>query len=356
MIKVKPYIEAISAYTPPSSGLDRAEYLRLDFNENTLMPPKHVLQALKEYLDGDRIQMYPTYGKFMKILSEYVGVPTDHLMVTNGSDQGIEIILRAFLGQGDSIVLVEPAFPMFNQIVSVIGAEIDSVPLNDDLSFPDEVFLNTIKPGRSIIVIINPNNPTGTSVSRETIERAVKDYPDIPVYVDEAYYEFTGDTALDLLESSPNLLISRTFSKAFALAGLRLGYIIARPELISQFHKIRGPFDVNSLALVAAEAQLRSPEEWQKFVHKAMKESKPYLERYFKDKEVTFYPGAAHFMLVKPADRDRAVDYLRKSGILVRPQHAHLIADTFRMSVGTLAQTKRFIEVYDRYLKEIERA
>jgi histidinol-phosphate aminotransferase len=311
-----------------------------------------VREALKDYIDQSRIQMYPEYDRFLSKLSTYANVHTDQVMLSNGSDQGIEILLRAFLESGDTMVIARPEFPIFTQVAGVLNAKIREVSFGTDMAFPFDRFQNAVTKDVSLIVIINPNNPTGTPMELSQIETILANNPDIPVIVDEAYYEYTGITTLGFLEKYPNLIITRTFSKAFAMAGLRLGYVIAHPEIITQMYKIRGPFDVNSCALVAAEVQIDHPEIWMSYIREVMDISKPFLENFFMENDITFFPGAAHFMLVKPPDRDRAVEYLKHHQILVRPMVASLISDTFRMNVGTFEQTRVFAEVYKNYLQE----
>ncbi|MDM8517016.1 histidinol-phosphate transaminase [Desulfobacterales bacterium HSG16] len=351
MIKVKPCIAKMATYKPPWTNMDRSGYLRLDLNENTLNPPEHVNEALKSYINANRIMMYPDYDEFMPKLAAYTGVHKDRLMVTNGSDQAIEVILRAFLGDGDKMLMAQPGFPMFDQIAGVIGAKICGIPYWPDMNFPENKFLEAIENEKpDLVVLVNPDNPTGIPVALSFIGRVLEMIPDIPVFVDEAYFEFTGKTALELMHDHPNMIITRTFSKAFAMAGLRMGYIIAHPDIIAEFSKIRGPFDVNSLALVAAEAQIEKQNQWREFVSETMTASKPELENFFNRKQVKYYPGAANFMLVAPKDRDRAVQFLKDQDILVRPMTAPSIAHTFRMNVGVLKQTRSFIDSYDRYL------
>jgi histidinol-phosphate aminotransferase len=350
---VKTHIAALSVYKPPWSALDRTAFLRFDLNENTLPLPDCVKAALKDWIDADQIPLYPDYAAFMPALARYVGAAPEQLLVSNGSDQAIEIVLRSFLGKGDELLMAQPGFPMFNQIAGVIGAAVNGIPYTPDLRFPRQEFFAAVSPATKLIVLVNPDNPTGVSIQQDVIEEALALRPDLPVIVDEAYFEFTGVTALPLLAAHPNLIILRTFSKAFALGGLRLGHIIAHPDLISEFSKVRGPFDVNTCALTAAAAQLNDPAAtWRRFPQETMQQSKPYLETFFKENQVTYYPGAAHFLLVEPEDRDGAVAFLKEQGILVRPMVAPAISKTFRMNVGTLEQTKHFAEVYAKYLQQ----
>lgn len=341
--QVKPHIAAMSAYSPPWTNLDRKQYLRLDLNENTQAPPECVNIALRNLVDDKHLQMYPDYSSFLPKLCEYVNVEPENLIITNGSDQAIEIILRAYLAQGDAMLIAQPEFPIFSQVAKVIGAEVQGVPYNSDMSFPFEQFLKAVQSNTKLIILINPNNPTGTALTLDQIETVLAENSNLPVVVDEAYFEFTGVTSRNLLERYNNLIIIRTFSKAFAMAGLRLGYMFAHSDIISQFYKIRAPFDVNSCAIVAAEAQLENPSEWKKYVNEVMNESKPLLEKFFNEHKIDYYPGAANFMLVRPKNRDASVNYLKQQGILVRPMIAPGIEDTFRVTIGTVKDTERFI-------------
>ena len=200
-----------------------------------------------------------------------------------------------------------------------------------------------------MIVLINPNNPTGTSVSMEQIEDLLKSFPDIPVLVDEAYYKFTGETCVSLLSSHPNLIVIRTFSKALALPSLRLGYVITSPDFIFELQKIRGPYDVNVVAVLAAREQLNNPEHWQKMVKHLMDESKPAIEKYFDEQQVRYFSSKANFMLIEPYDVQQACKFLMENKILVRMMRPP-IDHTFRMSLRTRPEMQRFMDVFTRFL------
>ena len=349
-ISVRSSVATLSPYVPPWLGLDRRHYMRLDMNENTLAPPTVVQEALQTFLAQGNLQMYPDYGWFLEKLSHYTGVNAANSIVTNGSDQAIEIILRAFLEPGDGIVIARPEFPIFSHVATLLGATVQGVPFEEDFSFPLQRLLQAVDKKTKLIALINPNNPTGTAISSADIVEILQQHPNLPVIVDEAYFEFTGNTVLEYLQNQPNLIITRTFSKAFAMAGLRLGYILAHENLISEFYKIRGPFDVNSCALHAANAQIDAPEGWQHYVNEVMQHSKPLVEHYFTDRKVDHVCGSANFMLVKPKDRDNAVQHLKNQGILVRPMVAPMIANTFRLSISTLTEMQQFTKAFDACL------
>ena len=170
---VKPYIQGIQPYSPPWTKLDRTQYLRLDLNENIDPLPPPVLEALKQEVERELIGMYPEYDEFLEELAPFVGVSPQQVLISNGSDQAIELILRSFLSAGDEMVIARPEFPIFSQVASVIGATVNETPYLPDLSFPEDAFLNSISSKTQLIVLINPNNPTGTPISQSYIEKGV---------------------------------------------------------------------------------------------------------------------------------------------------------------------------------------
>jgi len=180
----------------------------------------------------------------------------------------------------------------------------------------------------------------------------LKEFPDCAVLVDEAYYEFTGKTCLSLLKKYSNLVVIRTFSKAFAIPSLRLGYVVAREEFINELLKIRGPYDVNMAALVAAQALLADQKPWQELVNHLMQEVKPQLESFLREQGVRFYPAEANFLLVEPkGGAPAAVNYLKEQGILVRAMRPPL-ENCFRMSLRRMVDMERFFGSFQDFLQK----
>ncbi|MBF0341662.1 MAG: aminotransferase class I/II-fold pyridoxal phosphate-dependent enzyme, partial [Magnetococcales bacterium] len=168
-IHVRPNIQALSAYAPPWTGLDRTRYLRLDLNENTRALPLEIRPVMERLWESGAASRYPEYTAFLPRLARHLGVGEKNLIITNGSDQGIEILLRAFLNPGDGMVVAQPEFPIFSHVAQVIGARVQGVPFDDRMIFPTERFLEAIDRHTRLIVLINPNNPTGSTVPMETI-------------------------------------------------------------------------------------------------------------------------------------------------------------------------------------------
>lgn len=349
-MKVREAILKMGCYSPPLEGRNPKDYLLLDFNESPIPPPAPVIDALVDYVQTGALQTYPAYGGFLEKLAAYAHVSAEQLILTNGSDQAIDIVLRALLNEGDEMVMAQPGFAMFFQVARSLGAAVVSPEYSADMRFPFEEMVESVSAKTRLIVVINPNNPTGSSASQEQIATLLRTFPDVAILVDEAYFEFTGQTAIPLLARHSNLIVLRTFSKAFALPSLRLGYAVGDPGFIEHLYKIRGPYDINMMALVAAQAQLEHREMWEGMVREIMFQAKPALENFFAEEGVAFFKGEANFMLVVPDKVEAVLQFLKEHGILVRPMRPP-IAHTFRMSVGTLAQMQQFMKVYRDYLK-----
>lgn len=350
-MRVRRAVAEMSEYHPPIEGRVEQEYLLLDFSESTIPPSDAVLRAMQDYLAAGKVQTYPAYGDLNEKLARYVGVSPEQLLLTNGSDGAIQIILRAILDAGDEIVLPKPYFFIIGSTAESLGAKLVCPAYRSDFSFPFEDVVASVTPRTRMIVVINPNNPTGTSASLEQVEALLERFPDIAIYVDEAYYEFSGVTAVPLLKKYDNLVISRTFSKAMAIAGLRFGYAVAAPEFIRQLAKLRIPYDVNSLAVVAAAASLDHPEPWQGYVREVMTRAKPMVERFLTEHGVEFVKSDCNFMLVRDDGPERAYEYLKARDILIRPQRQ--APQYFRVSIGTVAEMQRFLQEYAGYLQSI---
>jgi len=195
-------------------------------------------------------------------------------------------------------------------------------------------------------VVCNPNNPTGTSVSVADIEKIARKAKKAVVYVDEAYFEFSKITAVSLIKKYPNVIITRTFSKAFGLASLRIGYCLARYEYIFEMLKVRGPYDVNMAAYYAAYAALKDRKSMESYVDDVMTKAKPLVEKFFSQNAVPYFLSRSNFILFRPDNPENAMKLLGKGGVLVRPQNKQNIENTLRVSIGTIKQMEKFIGIY----------
>lgn len=351
-----PRIQNMSAYVPPENGRDTYDGLLLDFNERTIPIPVGVVRALSRSIRRRSLSVYPEYGALISQIAAYADVPTGSILLTNGSDQAISLIFRMCADTGDTVIIPEPSFSMFYQAAAINGCEVVTPSYRGKrMTFPLMEILRTISRKTRLVVICNPNNPTGTTIPLSWIRKIAVKATNAVLLVDEAYAEFSGVSAASLISDCPNILITRTFSKAFGLAALRIGYIIADPSYINELRKIRGPYDVNLLAATAASAVLTDLPSMKGYVQEVMKQSKPMLEKFCRDNRIPFYPSNANFLLIRPKDGVSAERILRENGILVRLQNKPGITGTLRVSIGTLLQTKQFIRVYTRFVLKAEK-
>jgi histidinol-phosphate aminotransferase len=350
-------IKKMSVYKPPLEGRASKEYLLLDFNERTIEQSPKVKKFLKKFVDSGKLQVYPEYGDLTLKISQYAGVSDSQVMITNGCDQAIDIIFRAFVGRNDKVIIPTPSFAMYYQSAEIQGADILEPYYKEDsararLLFPLEEVIDLINEEVKLIIICNPNNPTGTLVSTSDVEKILKKAKenDVAVLIDETYFEYPNQTRKDLIREYDNLFITRSFSKTFGLASIRAGYILSQEENIKELLKIRGPYDINMFAKTAISAVLDDLDYIRDYIKEVMEKSKPKLEEFFKKNKVKFYQGAANFLLIKPDNPENVADLLQSEGILVRPRKGPNIEGTIRVSVGTLKDTERFIKAYSKLL------
>lgn len=328
-------IRDMKPYEPPIEGREEYGGLLLDFNERTV---------------GARInRLYPEYRELEKKIAKYASVKRDRVMLVNGTDQAIDIVFRTFSDRGDKVVIPQPTFAMYRQYARINGNRIVSPRYKDGgLTFPVDDILASVGSETKIIVVCNPNNPTGTLASVDDVAKIAGKAKKSIVYVDEAYFEFSGVTAARLIDKYPNVIISRTFSKAFGLAGARVGYILARPEYVAEMLKVRGPYDISRPACLAADAVLDDISGMKSYVKDVMKDAKPLIENFFKDRDIEFYPSSGNFLLFRPDNPDAVVKALYDNGASVRPQDKPGVKGTIRLTIGTERQMRQFMVAYDR--------
>jgi histidinol-phosphate aminotransferase len=346
----KSHITAMSAYKPPLDGRDAHSHLLLDFNERTLPVNKDVEDALVDYIRSGRLQMYPSYGDVVAQIARYVQVPEDQVMITNGSDQGIELIIRASCREGDEAIIPGPGFAFYAQCAKVENLKIIEPKYRYNEGFPVEQVLAAISPRTRVICLASPNNPCGTPISREQIFTIAQAAPHAAILVDECYYEYVKSTVADAVLNYPNIVITRTFSKTWGIPSLRLGYIISHPSNILALLNVRGPYDVNQLAVVAIKAALKNPAATLDYVDEVMQQSKPLLEAYLLSKGIKFWPSVSNYIWTFPANPKQVGQHLQNKGILVRPRVDADGVLGLRITIGTLAQTQHLIEQLERCL------
>lgn len=346
----KPHISQMAAYQPPLEGRDPQNHLLLDFNERTLPVSDTVKQALIDYIQDDRLQVYPSYENITEKIASYCNVDPSQVMITNGSDQGIDLITRSACSEGDEAIIPGPSFAMYTQCAKIENLNILEPLYSKEKGFPVQEVLQSVSDKTRLIVIANPNNPSGTDVSRRDILAIARAAPKAAILVDECYFEYTRFTLARKVNEHPNLLITRTFSKTWGLPSIRLGYIISHKNNIEDLLKVRGPYDVNQFAAVAINAALDDPFYPLRYVREVMDSSKPLLEAYLKKKSIDYWPGTANFLWTFPPNPESVEQFLRKQGILVRPKKDHSGRLGLRITIGDKPQTERLILTLEQVL------
>ncbi len=346
-------IKDMQAYSPPLEGRTQDGYLLLDFNERTRPPHPLVREAIGQYIGRGEFQKYPEYGDLDNVVASYIKVKPSEVITTNGSDQAIDIIYRALVREGNDVIVPIPTFAMLEQSAHIQGANILAPRYKgENLDFPFDEVMSAIKPGVKLVIVCNPNNPTGTTLSKDKSEAIVKKAKeaDAGVLVDEAYSEFASElTVVDLIDKYDNLFVTRSFSKVMGISGLRAGCVVSQENNIKELRKIRGPYDVNMAAAAAMKA-LGKPEvvdDIKNYVSEVMNVSKPMLEEFYIKNGIRFFPSGANFHLIEDKDR-HITDFLKPKGILVRPRSDP--RGTVRVSIGTREDTRKYIEALQEYL------
>jgi histidinol-phosphate aminotransferase len=337
----------MAPYSPPTGG--RADKLRLDFNENTVGCSPRVLAFLRDCLTAGGLTVYPEYGEAKQELAAFFGVAPEALLFTNGTDEAIQVLVNTYVDDGDDVLLLRPSYAMYRFYAEVAGASIREIDYcAEDLAFPLEKLVAAIRPATRAVILANPNNPTGTGIGLDGVKRILEAAPGAAVLVDEAYFEFCGVTALPLLERYPNLFVSRTFSKVYGMAAMRMGCLFSRPANVAFLHKAQSPYSVNSLAVMAAREAIRDPAYIENYVAE-VHAARGLLRAGLDELNIRYYPSQANFILMRIGPRAIEVrDRLREKGVLVRDR-SYEIDGCVRVTVGTRDQVRRFL----RELKEI---
>jgi histidinol-phosphate aminotransferase len=338
----------MSPYLPPLEGRDPNTYALLDFNERTIPINRSVKQALIDYIAQDRLQMYPSYGDIVPLLAAYAGVSSTQLMITNGSDQGIDIVFRAVAEPGLEAIIPGPSFAMYSQCAQIENLHIIEPQYSRKNGYPIAEVLASVSSKTVIIVVANPNNPCGTGIDSDALVQLSKSAPHAALLVDECYFEYSGVTLVPKLNELKNVFITRTFSKTWGLPSLRFGYLISSADNIRALSNIRGPYDINQLAIVAAKAALANINDNQAYVDEVMNMAKPQLEAWLEERDIEYWPSSANFLWVFPDKPEALNDYFIRHGILVRPKHYQGVMG-LRITVGTQAQITRLTKTWEDY-------
>ncbi len=353
-----PWLEGLVAYDPGKPieetarelGLDPADIVKLASNENPIGPSPKAVEAMKQAAES--VHIYPDGGgyRLRTAVAETFGLARENVVISNGSNEIIELVGHGFLSPGDEVVAAEHAFVVYKLMATLFGATTVEVP---DPGFVHDLdaMAAAIGPRTRMVFVANPNNPTGTMVDGAAIDRFMAKVPDhVVVIFDEAYYEFVPDPpdTLRYVREGRNVVVMRTFSKIQGLAGLRIGYGLTTPEIAGVLQKCRQPFNTNSIAQAGAVAGLLD-EEHQRRTRELTDEGRAFLERSFAEMGLEHVPSSANFVLVKVGDGDAVFQAMLRRGVIVRAMRGYKLPDWVRISVGTMPQNERCIAT----LKEV---
>lgn len=333
-------VQAMKEYHPP---LGNRDVLRLDFNENTLACSPKVREVLGRISAGD-LTRYPEREPIETIVAAHLGLAAQQVALTNGVDEAIHALFEAFLEAGDELLLPVPTYTMYEVYASATDAHSVTVQAADDLRFPFERVVAAITPRTKIIAIANPNSPSGSAATREQIVEIARRAPHSVLLVDEAYFHFHGETVLDLIGVLPNLVVARTFSKAYGLAGLRLGLLAGPVELMRWIRRVLSPYSVNSLALACLPAALEDTAYLDWYVGEVL-QARAQFEAALDGVSVRRWPSLANFVLVEIGARHAEfTEHMRAAGVLVRDRSSDPGCDgRVRITIGTRDQMAKAV-------------
>jgi len=334
-------VRKMAPYTPPTGS--RAGKLRLDFNENTVGCSPRVIEALKACLSAPQLSMYPEYADAIQDLAAFFQVAPDEFTMTNGTDEAIQLFANTFVDAGADVLTLKPSYPLYRFYLEVADASIREVPYRAGFEFPLDELVAAVRPETRAIFVSNPNNPTGAGIGLPDVLRIVESAPHAAVLIDEAYFEFSGVTALPHLRRHPNLFVSRTFSKVYGMAGLRCGCLFSSAENVRWMRKAQSPFSVNVLALIAARAAVLDREYAANYVAEILA-ARDMACGGLRKLGIPFYPTHSNFVLFDAGERAIPIrDALRERGVLVRDR-SYEIPGCVRLTIGTREQIARFLE------------
>ncbi len=340
MLRPTEAVRALAEYHPPLAG---REGLRLDFNENTTGCSPRVLARLRR-ISADDLSRYPERAPVEAAAAEWLGLEAPQVLLTNGVDEGIHLLCETYLGAGAEALVVVPTFSMYAIYAAATGAAVVSVAADEQFRFPLKAALDAISERTRLIAVANPNNPTGTVASREELLRLAQAAPSAGMLVDEAYFDFYGESLMDCVGRVPNLFVARTFSKAYGMAGLRVGVLAGAAEQMAFARRVASPYNVNAAALACLPEALADSDYVRDYTA-TVRRGRALLEQELAAAGVTCWSSQANFVLARIGECHREfVTAMRARGVLVRDRdHDPGCTGCVRITVGTDEQTERLL-------------
>ncbi len=355
-------IRDLEPYDPVSS-LDRIQarpemvHYKLDWNESTVPPSPKVLAAVLKYLqNGCRLNWYPEMhnARLFERIAAYVGCEPSQVLVTNGSDDALDLICQCYLDADDNVVAPVPTYTHFLHFAKRTGAAIREVK-SDNLLLPSlKDVSRAVDENTKIIYLVNPNNPTGNLYSPAEVMQLALRHPQCLIVSDEAYFEFAGISCAKLLDDVDNIIVTRSFSKCFGLAAMRIGYLVADQNIINDLRRVHNPKSVNMLAQIAATAALEDLPYYKNYV-RSVKRSASLVAAFCRQRGIECWSTYANFILIRFDNAPAVVSRLAEKGVYVRDR-SRLISGMVRFSLGTEDQTREVLQRLGQVLDELHPA
>jgi len=349
---VRPDIAALAPYVPgeqPQSG----RWTKLNTNENPYPPPPAVREAIVAAASGRNLAKYPDplATGFRKQAGETLGIDPDWILCGNGSDDVLTILVRSFVGQGEQLRMPYPSYILYRTLAGIQGARCHEVTFESDWSLGTG--FTTARDGLRLAIIPNPNSPSGTLLSKEWLLEAAERLP-CPLVIDEAYVDFAENDCLDLVKQCEKVIVTRSFSKSYALAGLRFGFAVARPEVIAQLVKVKDSYNCDALSIAAATAAIADT-TWLTETRRKVVATRNRLEAALTGLGFAVQPSQANFVwCTHPEKNHRAIyEALKEQAILVRWMNFPEWGDGLRISVGTDEEIDTFLTALGPILAEL---
>jgi len=344
-------LKSMNEYIPGEQPADLDEYIKLNTNENPFPPFESVLKAISQNLGGG-LKRYPDSKaiKVREIFAEQNGIKPENVFVGNGSDEIFTLIFRGFIESNGTAAFPYPSYSLYDTLAQGNGIKYEKINLDIDLQLDLDKFLVN---GYNLVIIANPNNPTGTFTSKEKIREFVKRYKGLLV-IDEAYIDFYGGSSIDLIKEFDNVIITRSFSKSYSLAGLRVGLAIANEEIIKGLFKLKDSYNVDSLALAGAAAALLDTKSFN-YNLGMLKSNKEYLEERLTGAGFEIVPSTANFIFTRHPEVSPSTLYekLKERKILIRYFRGPVQSDYVRISIGTMMEIKKVCTAIESILEEV---
>jgi histidinol-phosphate aminotransferase len=350
MLKARDAVHQLKTYHPP---LGNREGLRLDFNENTVGCSPRVLEKLRS-LSGEQLARYPEREPIEGAVAAHLKVHANELLLTNGTDEAIHLVCETYLEPADEVLIVVPTFAMYEIYAAATGANVISIPAGENFEFPTEEVIRRLNSRTRLIAVANPNNPTGTLVSEKDLLEIARAAPQSALLVDEAYFEFCDQTLIPRWREFPNLFVSRTFSKAYGLAGLRIGVLMGNAEQMNLVRRVSSPYSVNEVALACLPNAIADQTYVQTYARE-VRQGREQLEKQLAVAGIRYWPSHANFVLMHLGEmKTPFIAAMRERGILVRDRSSDYGCEgCVRITLGSAQQNERLSTAFREVLDQI---